>query len=508
MKGVVRLLLASGAGLATATAANAADLPVKAKPIEYVKICSLYGAGFYYIPGTDTCIRIGGHIRSEISFGNGRGTATQSWTATDGNATNTRDRDQFYTRTRVFLQTDVRTQTDFGTLRAFSLIRYEISTPVGLTSAAGTIFNDAAIIQWGGFTIGKLGTSFIDNPWNYAFKYSAYTFGTPDTASGPFAVAYTHQFGNGVTASVSLEDGKFRKRGNYNGATPLSAWGNPAVGTDTRGGNTWPEIVGQFRIEQAWGGFHLAGHLVNNHIAYACGASGATCTEITGPTPADKIGGGVTAAMKLNVPTGVNDALYISGSYSLGNTQDAFNSTLVQPAGFGIFGSSNLNYGSIVGGYQFDSVYSTAGGAGAGKVFGPTGQQLTKTYGGLLAFEHGWDAAWRTSVFGGVQVIDYNETANAILCSRQGPGSAAGTLSNAGTTCNMDYRIYGVGTRTYWSGIRDFQIGVEMIWTNHHSGNKGATYTLPATLGYKPAVAYEVKDQNVFSGMLAVRRFF
>ncbi|MGB7257197.1 MAG: porin, partial [Pseudolabrys sp.] len=28
-----------------------------AKPVQYVKICSLYGAGFYYIPGTDTCIK-------------------------------------------------------------------------------------------------------------------------------------------------------------------------------------------------------------------------------------------------------------------------------------------------------------------------------------------------------------------------------------------------------------------------------------------------------------------
>jgi hypothetical protein len=25
-------------------------------PVEYVKVCSLYGAGFSYIPGTDTCV--------------------------------------------------------------------------------------------------------------------------------------------------------------------------------------------------------------------------------------------------------------------------------------------------------------------------------------------------------------------------------------------------------------------------------------------------------------------
>ena len=47
-------------GFIALTSAQAADLPVKAKPVEYVKICSLYGVGFYYIPGTDMCLKIGG----------------------------------------------------------------------------------------------------------------------------------------------------------------------------------------------------------------------------------------------------------------------------------------------------------------------------------------------------------------------------------------------------------------------------------------------------------------
>ncbi|MGE3991485.1 porin, partial [Pseudorhodoplanes sp.] len=36
-----------------------------ARSVEYVKICSLYGVGYYYIPGTDTCIKIGGYVRFE-----------------------------------------------------------------------------------------------------------------------------------------------------------------------------------------------------------------------------------------------------------------------------------------------------------------------------------------------------------------------------------------------------------------------------------------------------------
>ena len=65
MKMVKSLLLGSAAGLFAVAGAQAADLPVKAKAVEYVKICSLYGVGYYYIPGTDTCIKIGGYVRYE-----------------------------------------------------------------------------------------------------------------------------------------------------------------------------------------------------------------------------------------------------------------------------------------------------------------------------------------------------------------------------------------------------------------------------------------------------------
>ncbi len=101
-------------------------------------------------------------------------------------------------------------------------------------------------------------------------------------------------------------------------------------GVDTRGGNTWPEIVGQLRIDQAWGGFHIAANVMNNHVAYNCGATSGTttvaaggCSELSG-NPSDKVGGGVTAAFRFNVPTGVNDALYIGGTWSKGASTDVF----------------------------------------------------------------------------------------------------------------------------------------------------------------------------------------
>lgn len=527
MQMVRSLILGSAAGLAAMTGAQAADLPVKAKPVEYVKICSLYGAGFYYIPGTDTCIRIGGHIRAEVSlYGRGNGDASFLVNG-DGLATRTRDKDVFFVRNRVYVNTDTRTQTSFGTLRTFSVTRFESATGTGLATAATATNIDTGMIQWGGFTIGRAGTTFFDNPWVYAAKWGGNgSYGWSDSTSGRFVAAYTHQFGNGISATLALEDAKERKRGNYNGANALSILGiAPTV--NTQGGNTWPEIVGQLRIEQAWGGFHLAANVFNNHVAYTCGsASGTTtvlaggCSELAG-NPSDKVGGGVTAAFKINTPTGTNDALYLGGSYSQGATQDAFRNNGPGSA-FGIYGGGGngiTTYGTMIGGYVWDTVYTSAAAtSGAGvTIVGPVGQQLTTAYGGSIAFEHGWNAEWRTSVFGGVEIVDYNSTANAILCSKFAAGSTSGTLtagvsganiSNT-TGCNFDYRVAGAGTRTFWTPVRDLTIGVEVQWTNHHvSHAAGAVYNQPVTSGFKPNAAYEVRDQNTFSGMFSVRRFF
>ena len=62
---IQNVLLAGAASLLTVATAQAADLPLKAKPIQYVKVCSLYGAGFYFIPGTDICLKVGGYLRAE-----------------------------------------------------------------------------------------------------------------------------------------------------------------------------------------------------------------------------------------------------------------------------------------------------------------------------------------------------------------------------------------------------------------------------------------------------------
>src|ERR1700745_2707217 len=113
MKIVKSLLLGSAAGLVRVWAGQAADLPVKAKPVEYVRVCSLYGAGFYYMPGTDMCIKIGGYVRAEVSE-HINGASTTSL----GNDLNQRSTNEFWTRERAYITADAREQTAWGTARA------------------------------------------------------------------------------------------------------------------------------------------------------------------------------------------------------------------------------------------------------------------------------------------------------------------------------------------------------------------------------------------------------
>ena len=65
------VVLGAIAGFFTAASpALSADLPVAPEPVDYVRICDAYGARFYYIPGTETCLRVGGRVRTEFRVRN------------------------------------------------------------------------------------------------------------------------------------------------------------------------------------------------------------------------------------------------------------------------------------------------------------------------------------------------------------------------------------------------------------------------------------------------------
>jgi hypothetical protein len=108
MKSLQTLLFGVAAGLLATGAAAAAEQHAKAKPAGHAKNCSVYGAGFQYVPGADFCMKIGGWARAEASGGG------VNWGALNGNpAANSA------MRARGYITTDVRQQTEYGTVRAY-----------------------------------------------------------------------------------------------------------------------------------------------------------------------------------------------------------------------------------------------------------------------------------------------------------------------------------------------------------------------------------------------------
>jgi hypothetical protein len=108
MKSLQTLLCGLTAVLVAAGAASAAEQHAKANPAHHAKNCSVYGAGFRYLPGTDTCMKIGGWARAQASSGG------VNWGALNSNpaANNTM-------KARGYITTDVRKQTEYGTVRAY-----------------------------------------------------------------------------------------------------------------------------------------------------------------------------------------------------------------------------------------------------------------------------------------------------------------------------------------------------------------------------------------------------
>ena len=195
-----RLLLGSAAGLVAVTAGQAADLPVKAKPVEYVKICTLYGQGFYYMPGTDLCIKVGGWVRAEAAYGvNG----SMTWGPYNANANNRTTSNEVF-RARGYITADVRNQTEYGTVRGYIAVGLN-TNDVGLQVASLVDSANRAFVQWAGMTAG-LSQSFYDYYSPPAMQYRGGFLPSSDTGDpGWFVWAYTAQLGNGWSATISTE---------------------------------------------------------------------------------------------------------------------------------------------------------------------------------------------------------------------------------------------------------------------------------------------------------------
>ncbi len=477
MKMVKSLILGSAAGLVAMTGAQAADLPVKAKAVEYVKVCSLYGAGFYYIPGTDTCIKLGGYLRADTTFNGGGAYNMPAWSG--GAAYGTRDRSFFLARSRLDFNIDTRTATEYGVVRTFADVTFNWTSGDGV--AGGSLGVYYAFVQFAGFTIGKAVSQF-DTPWTgYPGNNTSFLIGGYDDVTGINQLAYTAQFGNGIQASISVEDPTSYTRNNLaNAVTTLGV-------NNVYGGFVAPDIVGHVRIDQAWGLFQVSAAAHNIHSLYY-GA-----TELTGH-PSDKWGFAVQGALSLkNLPTGPGDSINITGTYAQGASRYVFGGVSGSGSYF-MFGSSGAPgaYQSLAFGNAVDGVYGVG-----------TGIETITTYGVRGAFNHNFDPYWSASLFGSWAKAEYSSNAKALYC-----GAYAGIAAGQGVsyTCNPDFQIAQLGGVLRWTPVKGLAFSGEVMYTWLDTGFSGTATLSPG--GFKPTATYEFKDQGTLSGILRVNRVF
>ncbi len=205
------LLLGSAAALVAVSGARAADAIVVAEPepAEYVRICDVYGAGYYYIPGTETCLRVGGYLRYDIGVGdlNGNNDVRDEKDLMNG-VVDTND--TYYKRLRAQVQLDARSETEFGTLRGYMAIDFNQFDNHTVRAEGGSngASIDHALIQLGGLTIGysdSLFESLTDSAGSVINDgYVNYTPGKSHQ------ISYTFDAGNGFAATIGVEEGRDR----------------------------------------------------------------------------------------------------------------------------------------------------------------------------------------------------------------------------------------------------------------------------------------------------------
>ena len=190
------LLLGSAAALFAVTGSQAADaVVVEAEPVEYVRVCDMYGAGYFFIPGTETCLRIGGRVRLEYEY-------QDSDPGAEG----------FEMRADMQLRANAINETDYGTLGSFVELQGGALTTsqTGGANENDDVFVNKAYLTLGSTTLGGDGfglrAGYDDSFWARNNHY-----GFPTVFSGPYG------FTNGVYLEATYQMAGFSVTGGIEG---------------------------------------------------------------------------------------------------------------------------------------------------------------------------------------------------------------------------------------------------------------------------------------------------
>jgi hypothetical protein len=480
----VRTLLLGCAAIVTG-GAQAADLPVKsAAPVEYVRICSAYGAGFFYVPGTDSCLRIGGRMRADYLY-------VEPFN---------RAQDATGFRARGRLNIDHRTMTAYGMLRTY--IRYEFDYDTGVFTSTGTPTTNPklrqAYVQFGGLTAGRA-LSFFSEPDLPVPNFGDLRFDDPSNADANL-LAYTYSFGNGFSATLSLEDGISRRNDN-DLAFPLFGVGAtspvfPPI-PFTYGGQRVPDVVANLRYTGSWGGAQLSGalHQIRDVTAGLTTVNGVTVpvinpiTGLPNPTYADTdYGFAVALNAYANLPfLGPGDQAWVSATYTDG------------AVAYLNAGQSSPNYNAFIAAGPLSLPFTDA------SVDPFTGDFKTnRAYAIAGGVNHNWSPTWQTNVFGSWMRFDAPGSAQFVV-----PVSAVTIAAGAaGTTTGLvDFDEYRVGANVIWTPVKDFQIGVEALYTRVDPRQRVAV-PLTTASGDPTGTFRSTGSESTWEGRLRVQRDF
>lgn len=441
--------------LASATGAYAADLPSKkAAPASYVKICDAYGAGFFGIPGTDTCLRVGGMVRYDTFYV----PAKDIYKITSGAkaiATAKGTENTFGSEVRGRIDLDARTSTELGTLQTVISSRLgrtggalaDAAAPTGATQSATTTvpIMEAAYMRWAGFTAGIARDNFQYMP------VVTYT-GNQHWASfsnGAKQLAYTHLFNGGLSATIAVQDPT---------DTAIAPVGISALST-VYSVSRAPQLNGRIDFDQSWGGVSAMGA--------ARRANGIDPTGLAYDKAKDVWAAG--AGAKINLPfLAAGDAIYFTGTYADGMTEYTTS-----------YGSNkaSANVKRDVNGWAMNQ---------PSVVYGANGLETVKSWSIGSALTHNWTNQLKSNVFGSYGSI-------------KAPASSAALVWD-GKVGFGDAKLWSVGTNLTFSPVKDFDIGLETIYSNV---KQNVRYTLASSTDK----VVKESDSNWTTRLRVERRF-
>jgi hypothetical protein len=278
-----------------------------------------------------------------------------------------------------------------------------------------------------------------------------------------------------------------------------------------------PDIVGNIRVDQAWGSAQVmaAAHEVSG--AYYDG------NNLNNGHPGETWGWAVGAGLKVNLPMlGAGDYFAIQGAYTVGAAQYAgqapFSTSSVSFSGGGgpvIAGAlpGILAGGNSVGfGWETDAVYAASGrlaGGGALLIAGQGDLELTTQWNVSAGWEHFWTPSLRTSLHGSYNKITYSDAANAILClNMNGGGGELNFNAAVGATpattvfsqCNNDWAYWQVGSRTQWNVTKAFYMGFDVVYRKLETASAGSLVNYTAGATAQPTGFRFIEDQDVWAG--------